>query len=230
MASGLAPVDRGPPGKPSPYAQTIQQAWGPDIVAATLAFQIREEPEKRFEHENANPELLGILVQRATKMPFADYVSSRIWAPLGAGDGVLPVDHDGGMAHTDCCLVSRPMDWIHLGEMLRNQGKVGDKQIVSAGWIAAMTEASPANPNYGFQIWRGSPYTKDRPYSQGGPSTNTHSEPYVADDLILLDGFGHKRVYVVPSRKLVIMRLGLFDATFDDAMLPNLIMRGMKAG
>ena len=57
----------------------------------------------------------------------------------------------------------------------------------------------------------------------------TGAEPFVADDVLYFDGFGGQRVYVIPSRRLVIVRTGSSTMSWDDAYLPNLIVRGLVA-
>ena len=57
--------------------------------------------------------------------------------------------------------------------------------------------------------------------------TATHSAPYLAKDVVFFDGFGGQRVYIVPSAKVVIARIGETDMRFDDAPLVNLALAGM---
>jgi CubicO group peptidase (beta-lactamase class C family) len=57
-----------------------------------------------------------------------------------------------------------------------------------------------------------------------------HSEPYVAKDLFLFDGNSNQVLYMIPSEKLAILRMG--DAPpkspdWDNAYLPNLALRGI---
>jgi CubicO group peptidase (beta-lactamase class C family) len=55
-----------------------------------------------------------------------------------------------------------------------------------------------------------------------------HSAPYLADDVVFFDGGGGHRVYVVPSRRLVIVRTGAVNRPdWDDAILPNTILQGL---
>lgn len=59
-----------------------------------------------------------------------------------------------------------------------------------------------------------------------------HSEPYLADDLFLFDGNANQVVYVIPSQRLVILRVGgnppcSSDSEWDNAFLPNTILRGV---
>ena len=46
--------------------------------------------------------------------------------------------------------------------------------------------------------------------------------------LIYLDGFGGQRVYIVPSKKLVIVRTGDIQMEWDDSFLVNTISKGIN--
>jgi len=46
--------------------------------------------------------------------------------------------------------------------------------------------------------------------------------------VVFLDGAGGQRVYVIPSAELVIVRIGKSVMDWDDAILPNALLRGMN--
>ena len=73
----------------------------------------------------------------------------------------------------------------------------------------------------------------DSPRNQVAKPGVYHSEPYLADDLILFDGAEGRTVFIVPSRQLVIVRTGFRpppgQPEWDNAFLPNTILRGMAA-
>jgi CubicO group peptidase (beta-lactamase class C family) len=113
--------------------------------------------------------------------------------------------------------------------LILNEGRVGADQVIPADWVRAMTTPAPTNPNFGYQVWLGSPVGGERHYSSRSVAVARHSEPYLAPDVIFSDGFGGQRVYVVPSQRLVIVRTGQSVMEWDDARLPNAILRGLKA-
>ena len=43
-----------------------------------------------------------------------------------------------------------------------------------------------------------------------------------------MDGLGKQRLYMVPSKSLVILRTGDNSREWDDAMLPNLFIEALK--
>jgi len=206
----------------------MQRTMGLDIVVPNLEVGLSAAPGQVFAHFNPNSQLLGIILERATGQRFADYLSEKIWKPLGNQDGFLFLDRPGGMVHTDCCMWTAIMDWARIGEMLRRGGTFNGTAILPAGWVSRMTEPSAAYPNYGMQIWLGNSYEENRRYDPRMDTfANYHSEPFLAEDLFYLDGLGKQRVYVMPSRKLVIVRVGAGDAEWDDAWLPNHFVRAL---
>jgi CubicO group peptidase (beta-lactamase class C family) len=68
-----------------------------------------------------------------------------------------------------------------------------------------------------------------RRYNHKSEVTAFQSEPFAAPDVRFFDGFGGQRVYIVPSLGLVIVRTGNLAMDWDDARLPNLVIRGIEA-
>ena len=67
--------------------------------------------------------------------------------------------------------------------------------------------------------------------SRSNMPTTYHSEPYASPDLFLFDGNANQVIYFIPSEDLIIIRLGDAppeDASWDNAYLPNLILRDLK--
>ena len=212
----------------SPRSLRMQRTMGVDIVPANLQVEVKHPPGTVFAHFNPNSQLLGVIIQRASGRRFSQYLSEKLWRPLGAHDGFLFVDQPGGMVHTDCCMWAAVSDWARLGEMLRRGGTVGGVSVLPEGWVAAVTEPSKANSNYGMQIWLGNRHEENRRYDPSLDTfANLHSEPFVARDIFYLDGLGKQRVYIIPSRELVIVRVGKGSSDYDDARLPNLFTRAV---
>jgi CubicO group peptidase (beta-lactamase class C family) len=198
-----------------------------DIAAAALSRKAVAPPNTVFDYDNANSEALGIILQRATGMRYAAYLSRTLLAPIGAGDARVWLDRPDGMAHTFCCLQLAAEDWLRIGLLLKDRGRAEGRQVIPADWIDRMTTASDRNPNYGLQIWLASPYLSERTYKIGSPFKIPAHEPFVTPDMFFFDGWGAQRVYVSRAADLVIVRVGDVALDWDDSVIPNLIARGL---
>lgn len=198
-----------------------------DISKVARSLPQKVPPGQEFEYINNNPQLLIDVLEKATGVSYEDYLQDKIWSKMAANPGYLWMDREGGTPHGYCCLMALPDDLLRIGLLMLNKGRVNGQQIVSEKWIDQMIAPSELNPNYGYLIWRGSPHTPMRKYSAASDFSVLHSEPYLADDLLYFDGFGGQRVYIVPSRNLVIVRVGEVKFDFDDAILPNRIIEAL---
>lgn len=213
-----------------PGSARLARTMGTDIVSANLAVGINAPPGTAFSHANPNSQVAGIVVERAIGMRFGDYLSEKLWAPLGLRDGLLLLDRADGMVHTDCCMWTAIEDWVRIGQTLMQNGCYAGQQLIPEGWVDEMTTPSAANENYGMQLWLGTSHERLRTYDPNITFMgNLHSEPFVADDVFFLDGAGDQRLYMIPSRQLVILRTGHGGPEWDDAVLPNLLTRAVDS-
>jgi CubicO group peptidase (beta-lactamase class C family) len=80
-----------------------------------------------------------------------------------------------------------------------------------------------------MHLWLGSPPGTQRKYNDYSVKA-FHSEKFLADDIYYIDGFGGQRVYIVPSRELIVVRTGVSQLDWDDGPLINTIIRAADEG
>ena len=212
----------------SPVAREGQYAFGDDFMAEVLDLKLKDAPGTTFEYNNDETNVLGLAIERATGKRYADYLSEKLWQPLGLADAALYVDHEGGTSFKHCCAFSRPYDWAKIGLLIANNGQWQGYQIVSADWINAMTTGSPLNKNYGYLMWLGSDYIRPGKSAPSGSGLPVAPEGYAADDMIVLLGLGEQRVWISPSNKLVIVRgTRTWAPSWNETKIPNMILRAL---
>lgn len=203
-----------------------------DVSSAALGLKI-EGKAGTFNYNNGNFQIAGLALSRALKKAergdYAAYLSEKLWCPLGNADASLWLERAGGEPRYYAYLDASVQDWARVGQLIAQQGKWGDKQLLPADWISKMAEPSPGNANYGLGIWRGTPWVKQRGYSKEVAMTVPQKEAMLADDVLFLDGFGGQRVYIIPSAKLVLSRSGETDMAWDDSVLVNIALRGLQS-
>ena len=83
-------------------------------------------------------------------------------------------------------------DWARLGQFMLQDGVWGGQRILPAGWIDFMREpAGGSDGVYGGHLWLPGP-----------------DMPSLPADAYIMRGFQDQRVFVIPSRNMVIARLG----------------------
>ena len=223
MTSGLEPLSS--EGGAASAARRFT-ANGAGARATMLARPLAHPPGARFHYQNAVTQLLVAALEGATGQPYATYLSERLWKRIGAGDAYVWLNEADGFPRGHMALMARARDWLRLGLVVKDRGAFGGERIIPAALMDAALAPSPANVNYGWQIWRGGAYAPRRYYNDDKTGFAVPaSAPFAADDIVYFDGFGGQRVYVSRSADLVIVRLGEARADWDDALLVNLALR-----
>lgn len=220
MSSGLAPSD---------FARLLMSS---DVNAVALETPRAEAPGQTFAYNNANSQILGLIIDRQARKhgyrSFADLLQRALWCPLGNGPAQLWIDREGGSPRFYGGLHASIQDWARIGELIRNHGRANGQQIVPRKWIADMSAPSATNPAYGYQMWLGGAWAAQRRYSATNPITVPHRAPYKAKDVVFFDGFGGQRVYVIPSKHITIARTGFTNLQYDDSIIVNLVLDSLK--
>jgi len=202
---------------------------GDDIAPIVLGQPLEAEPGTRFDYNSINPMALGIILERATGKRYAEYLSEVLWSRIGAADATVVLDsEEKGVTRFFCCLNATARSWLQVGLLHINKGVYAGEQVVPENWMRDVATPSALNPNYGYLTWLGNEYQEKRYYNRKTSTHVDHAEPFAAKDVIYFDGFGGARVYAVPSLGLVIVRTGSLATGWDDAKLPNLVIRGIR--
>ena len=75
-----------------------------------------------FHYNDWNVILLGIVLERATGMPVAQYTETRLWQPMGAERSAYVTVDRKGAARTAGGICVLPRDLLRFGELVRTGG------------------------------------------------------------------------------------------------------------
>ena len=134
-------------------------------VKSIVQFNRRIAPSgTRFHYASIEPDVLGVVVHNATNKPASDYLSEKIWKPIGAeADARWLLDAEGfEVAHFGFNAVLR--DYARLGRLLAHDGAWEGKQIVPAQWMIDATTVRASDAyllpgqatkrfGYGYLLW-----------------------------------------------------------------------------
>lgn len=152
----------------------------------------------------------SVLVARIWQNAFDDDAAALEWprralfAPLGMRSAVMEADARGTFVGSSY-MYATARDWARFGQFLLQDGVWFGRQILPEGYASWMRDPAPAAAGeYGRgQVWLHGP-------TAGTPEGQDPDAGYdLPDDAFWMLGHDGQTVAVVPSKNLVVVRLGL---------------------
>ena len=126
---------------------------GNDFESAALGFQLDHEPGGFHNVSPANTQLVAVILERATGMPYERYLDERVWRPAGAGRAAAARPargHAGGPL-----LLARGGARYAAGREPARQRRDDVRRARSAGRLGAeMARPSRVSAGTGMQVQR----------------------------------------------------------------------------
>lgn len=218
MASGVKHTETGPDPEKSDTNRALFADTSADIYKAAAAQPSEVPAGTRFEYNTLTTHILARIVSDALVGPAAKpderrravraFINERLAAPAGMASLLCEYDPAGNLYGGSLCHATA-RDWAAFGQMYLDGGVVAGVQVVRPDWVTFVRTPSPANPGYGGQFW-----LNRRPVNGKDEALFWRKGP--ADAYAAIGHLG-QYVIVVPSRRLVVVRLG---KTQDDDLQP----------
>lgn len=124
-----------------------------DWVKLSLAQPFEHAPGEHFVYNNVGPYLAGILVQRRAGCDLVQYLTPRLFAPLGIKRPTWECDPLGNAFGAGGLFLA--LTELHkFGLFCLNRGAWNGVQLLDPAWIDACA-APQDGANYGYLFWRG---------------------------------------------------------------------------
>ena len=119
--------------------------YGHNIMRQIKGLKFRCEPGTEFRYESMTTAILGVVIERATGIHYADYLSEKVWKPLQM-ESVALINIDSRkhhVAHAFGGITCTLKDLAKIGRLYLNNGVWDGKRIVSEEWIHLTTDFNP---------------------------------------------------------------------------------------
>jgi CubicO group peptidase (beta-lactamase class C family) len=189
LASTLAPVNE------MKYVASDQAGFAESAA-------LESAPGSAWNYHDGNYAILSRLIRDAVGGHAADvlrFARSELFGPLGMRNVTLEFDATGTPEGASQMLAPA-RDWARFGLLYLNDGVAGGKRILPEGWVDYSASPTPNGwVGYGAGFWT------NRGWSLGANYRIEHGWPR---DAFLAKGTLGQYVIVIPSERLVIVRLG----------------------
>ncbi|MEC9369386.1 MAG: serine hydrolase [Pseudomonadota bacterium] len=190
-----------------------------DAATVALSATPASAPGSQWRYASGPTILLcALAARRAGGGPaLLSLVHRELFAPLGMTSAVIEPDAAGTPLGAAFVYASA-RDWARLGQLFLQDGVWQGNRLLPEGWVAFSHEGTPqSGKHYGAHLWRSTPDFL-RP-------AGSHDVGLPQDRMLML-GIDGQLVAIIPSRDLVIVRLGMSTrrSTFDpDTFLAGIL-------
>ncbi|HJV60575.1 MAG TPA: serine hydrolase [Albitalea sp.] len=174
-----------------------------DMAAFAAQGELAAPPRTRWAYSNRGFILVGRAVRDAVgghAPDVARFARRELFGPLGMRHAVIEFDATGTPLLSSHVYASA-RDWARFGLLYLHDGVVDGRRVLPAGWVQATRTPSPGT-GYGAAFWLNNTDTAN-------PLGGHWGLPGVPADAFFARGYLGQFVVVVPSRELVVVRLGV---------------------
>jgi CubicO group peptidase (beta-lactamase class C family) len=183
---------------------TLMLMRSDNMLASVLDNTLIHEPGTHWNYSSGDINLMSGLVRRTIgdDEAYHAYAYSRLFHRIGMLNTVVETDASGLFVASSYCYGST-RDWARFGLLFLNDGIFEGDTVITPEWVDFMKSEAPASEGkYAGTFWL-----------EESREVNMLSD--VPEDLFFADGFQGQRVYIIPSKKLVVVRLGYSMTNFS---------------
>lgn len=183
---------------------TIMLMQSDDMFSSITSCELAHEPGSYWNYSSGDANLLSGLIRKAVGDldAYHGYAYTHLFHRIGMLNTMVETDASGLFVASSYSYGST-RDWARFGLLFLNEGIFAGDTVLSPEWVEYMRTAAPASKGtYGATVWLKEPDAENALVD-------------VPDDVFFADGFLGQRVYVIPSRELVVVRMGYSLSNFD---------------
>ena len=155
---------------------------------------VEADPDVKFFYNTPAYAIMKPVLEGAAKKPLDELTRDWLTAPAGMKDTAWR-SRPAAMAlvGNPTGLVTTPRDIARMGQVVLDEGKAADgKTVISKTQLDALLKPTKTNPSYGHLWWL----------------NGANLIPSAPKDLVAAQGAQDRKLYVVPSRQLIVVRTG----------------------
>lgn len=173
-----------------------------DMAAFTAKLPLKHEPGTVFNYSSGNSNVLSRIIRHvAGENGYAGFPYRALFHKLNMYSMLLEPDASGTYVGSSYSYATA-RDFARFGLLYYNNGMWNGEQILPENWVKQSIIPSTADErkHYGYQFWLNG-------YGENGNNQRWYAD--VPADMFFATGFGGQNIYIIPSKKLVVVRTGL---------------------
>ncbi|QFU74439.1 class C beta-lactamase-related serine hydrolase [Halioglobus maricola] len=170
-----------------------------DLPEFAVQYPITAKPGTRWAYQTASPVLLGRVIRDSFESDdeYNRFPQTALFNKIGMYNAHYQMD-GGGTYVGGAMLFATARDWARFGLMYLNDGIVNGERILPEGWVelsTTPTDASMKARAYAAQFWL-------------NQESAEQMMPSIPKDAYAARGHYGQSTFIIPSRDLVVVRMG----------------------
>jgi CubicO group peptidase (beta-lactamase class C family) len=173
-----------------------------DAAAYAASRPLIAPPGTQWSYSSGTTNILSAITRRTVgDAAFPSWPRRALFAPLGMSSALMEPDASGTFVASSFMLATA-RDWARFGQLYLQDGVWDGQRLLPEKWVSFSTTPTPQSPGgiYGAHWWLGL-----KPELGGG----TAAAARLPTDAFFAVGHEAQVLTVIPSRRLVVVRLGL---------------------
>ena len=174
-----------------------------DAAAYAVAKPLRSPPDSAFQYSNGTTNIISRILRDTIGGSLEDYYAfprKALFERIGMRSTVLEPDAAGTLVCSSF-VYATARDWLRFGLLYLQDGLWGGERILPVGWVtySSTPSATDLQGSYGAHF-----------RTNGHHTTPDHKRPLpqLPGDTFYAAGYEGQNVVIIPSYKLVVVRLG----------------------
>ena len=199
---------------------SARMLFGPgrlDVAAFAAALPLVHPPGQRWNYNSGGVNLMadalgrlfapGVTAPAERRARMAEVMSRQLFGPLGMTSASPQFDAAGTFVGS-ALVYATARDYARFGLLYLRDGVWEGRRLLPSGWVDLARTGTHADRGgrYGAGWW-----IEPAPGAKVGPEFRKLTSPSAGADIFTAQGFQGQLTVVVPSRDLVVVRLGLLD-------------------
>ena len=188
----------------APFSDAVSMFYDSyDFAAYAIQKPLEVEPDTKFNYSSGTANIIARIVRRAAEEEYRNYytfIHRELFDKIGMHSMVFEPDPSGTFVGSSYVFATA-RDWARFGLLYLQDGVWEGERLFPEGWVSYTTTPTRKAPlgEYGALFWL-----------NAGSASNPANRrwPSIPIDAYWANGFQEQRVIIIPSRKLVLVRLG----------------------
>ncbi len=153
-------------------------------------------PDSVWYYSSGTSNILSLIMRRTINndRQYWDFPRNQLFNRIGMRSAIIETDASGTFVGSSY-VQAVPRDYARFGLLYLQNGIWQNDTILPSGWVDfSRSEAPNSNGEYGAQFWL---------------NLSGSELPDCPKDIYFCDGFNGQRIYIIPSKRMVIVRMGL---------------------